>query len=56
MVVGMYIWQFTDMRTSLEAGLTRARGFNNKGVLNEHRNPKAAFFRTKELYHKFRNE
>ncbi|MBQ7386938.1 MAG: beta-glucuronidase [Clostridia bacterium] len=55
MVVGMYIWQFTDMRTSLEAGLTRARGFNNKGVLNEHRNPKAAFFKAKELYHKFKN-
>lgn len=54
MVVGMYIWQFTDMRTSLETGLTRARGFNNKGVLNEHRNPKAAFFKAKELYHKFK--
>ena len=55
MIVGMYIWQFTDIRTSLEAGLTRARGFNNKGVLSEHRNPKAAFFRVKELYHKYSN-
>lgn len=53
MIVGMYIWQFTDIRTSLEAGLTRARGFNNKGVLSEHRNPKASFFRVKELYHRY---
>lgn len=55
-VVGSYIWQFTDIRTSLETGLTRARGFNNKGVLNEYRNPKAAYFKVKELYRKYASE
>ena len=55
-IVGTYIWQFTDIRTSLETGLTRARGFNNKGVLNEYRNPKAAYFRVKELYTRYAQE
>lgn len=52
MIVGTYIWQFCDIRTSREVGLTRARGYNNKGVLNEYRNPKAAYFAVKELYTK----
>lgn len=51
-IVGSYVWQFTDIRTSLETGLTRARCFNNKGVLNEYRNPKASYFKVKELYNK----
>ncbi len=54
MIVGMYIWQFTDVRTSMDMGLNRARGFNNKGILNEYRNPKAAYFKAKELYNKFK--
>ena len=52
MIVGTYIWQFTDIRTSTEMGVSRARGYNNKGLLNEHRNPKAAFFVVKEIYNK----
>ena len=56
MVVGSYIWQFADIRTCLEVGLTRARCYNNKGLVNEHRNPKAAYFAAKELYHKFKSE
>ena len=50
MIVGTYIWQFADIRTSYEAGVARARGYNNKGLLNEHRNPKAAYFTVKEIY------
>lgn len=53
MCCGFYIWQFCDIRTCLEAGLTRARGFNNKGILNEQRKPKAAYYKVKELYRKF---
>lgn len=50
--VGTYIWQFCDVRTSFEAGISRARGYNNKGLLNEYRNPKASFFAVKEIYHR----
>lgn len=53
MVVGFYVWQFCDMRTCLEAGITRARGFNNKGILNEYRKPKASYFAVRSLYHQF---
>lgn len=56
MVRGFYIWQLCDMRTSPELGLNRARGFNNKGLLNEYRKPKAAYFKVKELYEKFAEE
>ena len=55
MIVGMYIWHFADMITSNEAGLTRARGYNNKGLLNEYRKPKTSYFTTAELYKKFAN-
>ena len=53
MCCGFYVWQFCDIRTCLEAGLNRARGFNNKGILNEHRKPKAAYYKVRELYRKF---
>ena len=56
MCVGFYIWQFTDVRTCLEAGINRARGFNNKGILNEYRKPKAAYYAVKELYSRFGSE
>ena len=42
-VNGLAIWQYCDGRTSdrdLRTSLTRARGFNNKGVLDEYRRPK----------------
>lgn len=53
MVAGFYIWHFCDARTCLEASLNRARGFNNKGLLNEYRKPKAAYFAVRDLYHEF---
>lgn len=56
MVQGFYIWQYADIRTCWEAGMTRARGFNNKGIVNEHRKPKAAYFAVKNLYDKFKGE
>lgn len=56
MIQGMYIWHFADMITSLEAGLTRARCYNNKGLLNEYRKPKTSYFATKSLYEKFAKE
>ena len=49
-IAGTYIWQMCDTRTSEEAGITRARGYNNKGILNEYRNPKASYFAVREIY------
>ncbi len=56
MFVGFYIWQFCDMRTCIECTINRARGFNNKGILNEYRKPKAAYYKVRELYRKYANE
>jgi beta-glucuronidase len=51
---GLSIWQFCDMRTGggLPRILTRARGYNNKGVLDEYRRPKMAYEVVQKLFHK----
>lgn len=56
MIAGTYVWQFCDIRTAPTMGLDRARGYNNKGVVNEYRRPKAAYHAIKELYHRFAKE
>ena len=56
MVVGFYIWQYCDIRTCKQAGINRARGFNNKGVLNEYRKPKLAYQAVKNAYNSFKKE
>ena len=53
---GTYLWQFTNIRTSPSMDLNRARYFNNKGIVDEYRNPKAAYFKVKELYGKYAEE
>ena len=53
---GTYPWQFTNIRTSPSMDINRARYFNNKGILDEYRNPKAAYFKIKELYAKYTEE
>ena len=53
---GTYLWQFANIRTSPSMDINRARYFNNKGILDEYRNPKAAYFKVKELYTKYANE
>ena len=55
-IVGSFIWQFCDSRTCRRAGLDRARGFNNKGILNEYRKPKLAYYAAQRLYQSFANE
>ncbi|MFB3880741.1 MAG: glycoside hydrolase family 2 protein [Armatimonadota bacterium] len=42
---GIAIWQFCDVKSSEQTGrvLGRARGFNNKGVVDEYRRPKLAY-------------
>lgn len=49
-VCGTYIWQYCDIRTSNNMSLARPRSFNNKGIVNEHRQPKKAYFTVKEIY------
>ena len=47
-------WQFCDIRTCPEMVLNRARGFNNKGIVNEYRKPKMAYGAIRTLFHRFR--
>lgn len=51
-VAGTIIWQYCDMRTSekRDIALKRPRNYNNKGLLDEHRNPKLAYFTAKRVY------
>ena len=51
-VTGTLVWQFADCRSAVEQGMAmqRPRGFNNKGVLSEHRVPKQAFYTVREQY------
>ena len=53
---GTYVWQFANIRTSHSMDINRVRYFNNKGILDEYRNPKAAYFKIKELYKRFSGE
>ncbi|MBQ3590039.1 MAG: hypothetical protein II980_06290, partial [Clostridia bacterium] len=50
---GSYVWQFANIRTSPSMDINRVRYFNNKGIVDEYRNPKASYFKIKELYHKY---
>lgn len=49
---GTFVWQYSDVRTSKEMGLNRARSFNNKGIVNEYRRPKLAYGAVKAAYAK----
>ncbi len=48
-ICGSLVWQFTNGRTSA-SGTDRARGFNNKGILDEYRKPKAAYYTVKKHF------
>lgn len=47
---GVYLWQLCDIRSSAVWQLNRARSFNNKGLLNEYRQPKLAYYKVKEIF------
>ncbi len=49
-IAGTFIWQYCDIRTPKENELSRPRSFNNKGVLNEYRNPKLAYWVVEKRY------
>jgi beta-glucuronidase len=50
---GFFVWQFYDTRsdrgTDGVRALGRPRGYNNKGLLNEFRQPKLAYYATRQL-------
>ena len=52
--VGTYVWQFANIRTSKRMSLNRARGYNNKGIVDEYRRPKLAYYAIKEVYSKIK--
>ena len=50
-VQGFFIWQFCDGRTALnrKVSIGRPRTFNNKGLVDEHRNPKLAYYTVRDI-------
>ena len=43
-IAGLALWQYCDCRTyGSSRALTRPRGFNNKGIVDEYRRPKLAY-------------
>lgn len=49
-IAGSFIWQYCDIRTAREVVLQRPRGFNNKGIVTEYRNPKLAYWKVQKIY------
>lgn len=53
--LGVYIWQFCDVRVSREWFAGRPREMNNKGIVDEYRRPKAAYERVAEIFKRYSN-
>ena len=52
--IGMYIWQFCDVRVArVWWAIRRPKSRNNKGIVDEYRRPKMAYHVVKELYSQF---
>ena len=51
--MGVYIWQFCDVRVSSEWFAGRPREMNNKGIVDEYRRPKLAYEKVKEIFQKY---
>ena len=49
---GVFIWQFADVRVAEEWAMSRPRTRNNKGVVNEYRQPKMSCKLVKEMFAK----
>lgn len=54
--MGLYIWQFCDVRVSrIEWGMIRPKSRNNKGMVDEYRRPKMVYSVIKEIFSKTSN-
>lgn len=49
---GIFIWQLADVRVDESWAMNRPRTHNNKGVVNEYRQPKMSYMVVKELFHR----
>ncbi len=49
-ISGVFIWQFSDVRSSKNKEMMRARGLNNKGIVDEYRRPKLAYWTVKRIF------
>jgi len=50
-IAGGCVWQFCDVRSAPSRFLAgRLRGWNGKGVVDEYRSPKMAFYKLQEIY------
>lgn len=47
-ISGTFVWQYADIKSDID--INRARSFNNKGILDEYRRPKFAYYTVKRLY------
>lgn len=47
---GVFIWQFADVRVDESWAMSRPRTHNNKGVVNEYRQPKMAYATVKDIF------
>ncbi len=50
---GVYIWQFCDVRVTDEWAMKRPRTHNNKGLVDEFRREKMAYYTVKEVFAKY---
>lgn len=48
--IGVFIWQFCDVRVSDEWFFSRPRTMNNKGIVDEYRRPKLAFETVRQMW------
>ncbi len=53
--MGVYIWQFCDIRVSKEYFAHRPRTRNNKGIVDEYRKPKLAYDTVKKAFTSYGN-
>ena len=49
-ISGMYIWQYSDILTTKGNEMKRPRSYNNKGIVNEYRQPKLAYRKVREIF------
>ncbi len=49
-VTGIFLWQFADVRVDESWAPRRPRTYNNKGVVNEYRQPKMAYRTVRSLF------
>ena len=49
---GVYVWQFADVRVAEEWSFTRPKTINNKGIVNQYRQPKLSYQTVKQHFTK----